>query len=236
MKNNLPQNVLDAREADAKIAAAALRRLDAVAAQQRERVKRHTIKAPFDGVVARRIANEGEWVAPGATLVELVETARLYVDVPVPQFYYSQLGDSLRATLRFDAVPGRAFPAKVVARVPISDPTGRTFTLRLRPEIGEGMLTPGMSAQVVLDYGIHARGVVIPRDAVIRYPDGRTTVWLTEVNGTERKASEHQVELGPAFDGMVHIKNGVSDGAKVIVHGNESLREGQRVRVVGGES
>ena len=234
-KKNLPQNILDAREADARIAAAALRRLEAAAARRRERVDRHAIRAPFDGVVAQRIAHEGEWVAPGAAVVELVETARLFVDVPVPQQYYSQLGDAPGVMLRFDAVPEQVFPAEVVARVPVSDPTARTFTLRLRPGAGEEILTPGMSARVVLDYGARARGIVVPRDAVIRYPDGRTTVWVAEADSAAPKASEHQVELGAAFDGMVHIKSGVSDGATVIVHGNESLREGQRVRLTGGE-
>lgn len=234
-RKNLPQNVLDAREAEARIAAAALRRLEAVAAKQRERVDRHNIRAPFDGVVAQRIANEGEWVAPGTAVVVLVETTRLYVDVPVPQHYYSQLGDSLRVTLRFDALPGQAFPAELVARVPVSDPTARTFTLRLRPEVGADKLIPGMSARVVLDYGAHARGVVVPRDAIIRYPDGRTSVWVAEADGKASKASEHLVELGPAFDGMVHIKSGLADGATVIVEGNESLREGQRVRLTGDQ-
>lgn len=234
-KNNLAQNILDAREAEARIAAASLKRLEAVAAQRRERVKRHNIRAPFDGVVALRVANEGEWVTPGAAVVELVETARLYVDVPVPQIYYAQLGDSLRVTLRFDAMPGRTFPAEVVARVPVSDPTERTFTLRLRPKVDAGILIPGMSARVVLDYGAHARGVVVPRDAIIRYPDGRTSVWVVEADGETSTASEHLVELGPAFDGMVHIKSGLADGVSVVVHGNESLREGQRVRLTGDE-
>lgn len=234
-QNNLPQNVLDAREAEARIAAAALRRLEAVAAKQRERVDRHNIRAPFDGVVAQRIANEGEWVAPGTAVVELVEMSRLYVDVPVPQHYYSELGDSLRVTLRFDALPGQAFPAELIATVPVTDPTARTFTLRLRPEVGEEILIPGMSARVVLDYGAHARGVVVPRDAIIRYPDGRTSVWVAIADGKTSKASERLVELGPAFDGTVHIKSGLSDGATIVVRGNESLREGQPIRLSGDE-
>ena len=232
-KNNLAKNILDAREAAVRIAAAALRRIEALAEQHHERVKRHHIRAPFEGVVAQRVANEGEWVTPGAVIVKLVETARLYVDVPMPQHYYSLLGDSLRVKLRFAAMPGQTFAAEVVARVPVSDPTARTFTLRLRPEIGEGILIPGMSAQVVVDYGAHARGIVVPRDAIIRYPDGRTSLWITIADGKTTKVSELLVELGPAFDGMVHIKSGLADGATVVVRGNESLREGQRVRLSG---
>lgn len=233
---NMPQNELDARVARARIASAAVARLQAEEARWAERVRRHTIPAPFTGVVAERVAHEGEWVAPGAAVVELVETERLFVDVPVPQHYFPELVDAPGVSLHFHAFPGREFPARVEARVPVSDPTARTFTLRLRPETGDVQLTPGMSARVTLELSSGERGVVVPRDAVIRYPDSRTTVWVVETEGDVSKVSEHQVELGEAFDGQVHILSGVAAGSQIVVRGNEALREGQRVRLSDGKS
>ena len=233
---NLPQNELDAREARVRIAEAALDRLEAEAARYRTRVERHTIKAPFAGVVAERVAAEGEWVAPGAAVVELVETDRLFVDVPVPQDYFADLQDAPEVTLEFDALPGRPFPADVVARVPVSDPTVRTFTFRLRPRAGDVALTPGMSARVTLELATDEPGVAIPRDAIVRYPDGRTTVWVTEEADAGITVAERQVELGRAFDGRIHILNGLQPGESVIVRGNEALREGQRVSLTANQS
>lgn len=233
--NNLPQNELDAREARTRIAEAAVDRLEAEAARYRARVRRHTISAPFPGVVARRVATEGEWVSPGAAVVELVETDRLWVDVPVPQRYFPELRDAPTVMVTFDALPGQEFPADVLARVPVSDPTARTFTLRLRPRVEGVALTPGMSARVTLQLATDQRGVVVPRDAVIRYPDGRTTVWVTEETDGATTVAERQVELGRAFDGRVHVQSGLEAGEAVVVRGNEALREGQRVRLTGGE-
>lgn len=233
---NLPQNELDAREARVRIAQAAIDRLEAETARYRARIGRHTIRAPFAGVIAERVAAEGEWVAPGAAVVELVETDRLFVDVPVPQDYFSELQDAPEVTVEFDAFPGRPFPADVAARVPVSDPTVRTFTFRLRPRVDGLALTPGMSARVILELATGERGVAVPRDAIIRYPDGRTTVWITEQTDDGVTVAERQVELGRAFDGRVQVRNGLGAGETIVVRGNEALREGQRVSLTSSQS
>ena len=233
-QDNLPQNQLDARQARAAMAEAALARLQAEASRFEARVRRHTIRAPFDGVVARRLAQPGEWIAPGTAVVELVDTGRLRVDVPVPQEYFPDLTDRASARVAFDAYPGRSFATTILARVPVSDPTARTFTLRLNPETGDLALTPGMSAKVVLDLAKGRQQVVIPRDAVIRHADGRTTVWVTEARGEALTVVERVVTLGRTFEGRVAVENGIAAGQSVVTRGNEGLRPGQTVRRVSG--
>ena len=76
----------------------------------------------------------------------------------------------------------------------------RTFLLRVKPrEEIPGML-PGMSANAELQFGAGRSSVVVPRDAVLRYADGRTVVWVAEAaDGTDR-AKERLVETGLSFD------------------------------------
>lgn len=231
-RDNMAQNELDARQAQVRIAAAALARLQAEAARQREQLRRHTVTAPFAGVVADKATEAGEWVSPGATVVELVAVTDLRVDIPVPQKHYPHLEAGTPIELRFDALPGQSFAARTLAMVPVSDPVVRTFVLRVKP-VGESIpLTPGMSAQAVLALATGESGVVVPRDAIIRYPDGRTTVWVVAGGGDETTVAERQVQLGRAFGGRVHIRDGLVAGERVVVTGNEALRPDQRVRIV----
>jgi hypothetical protein len=39
------------------------------------------------------------------------------------------------------------------------------------------------------------------------------------------------VQIGLAFDGYVQVLSGVKEDERVVVRGNESLREGQTVRI-----
>lgn len=231
-QGNMPESEFDARKAQVRIATAVVERLKSEAARQRENLGRHSIKAPFAGVVAEKATEAGEWVAPGTTVVELIAVTDLRVDIPVPEKYYPQLQADTPIELEFDALPDQRFKARRIAMVPVSDPVVRTFTLRVRPMDKSIALTPGMSARVTLQLATGERGIMIPRDAVIRYPDGRTTVWVIETTEDTTTVAERQVELGRAFDNHVHIRQGLSAGERVVSKGNESLRPNQRVRLI----
>jgi RND family efflux transporter MFP subunit len=136
--------------------------------------------------------------------------------------------------LSFDALPGRTVDGLIAARVPVSDSAARTFTLRVEPQADAPLpLTPGMSARAEIELATGETGVAVPRGAVMRYPDGRTTVWIAAQDGERTVARERQVELGRSFDGLVHVETGLEPGQRVVVRGNETLRPGQPVRIKG---
>jgi hypothetical protein len=115
--------------------------------------------------------------------------------------------------------------------VPISDPSARTFLVRAWLDNAEGRMTPGMSARASLRIGTGREGVVVPRDAIIRYPDGRTIVWVAAGGGEQRRVEERRVRTGIATAEAVEIREGLEVGTEVVVRGNESLRQDQEVRV-----
>lgn len=233
--NNVSQNAVEVRRLAVRRAEARVERLEIAEARQRERLERHVIRAPFAGVVAERLTEAGEWVEPGTAVVELVMTEDLLVEVPVPQRYFAAVTSETAAMLQFDAAPGQRIAATITARVPVSDPTSRTFRLRLAPDSDGIALTPGMSARVTLRLATGGTGVTIPRDALVRYPDGRTTVWVIET-GAETTVAERQVRTGQVFDGRIEVTEGLEAGTRVVTHGNESLDPGQRVRITTGGS
>jgi membrane fusion protein, multidrug efflux system len=56
-------------------------------------------------------------------------------------------------------------------------------------------------------------------------------VWVLEENGEKSLVKERRIEIGHAFDGVVHVRSGLKEGERVVVRGNESLRDGQAVRL-----
>lgn len=231
--NNIAKTQALTLAAEADMAAAAVRRLEAEAARQAEVVARHKLVAPFDGVVRRRIAEVGEWVDSSAPVIELVTLSPVRLDVQVPQERYPVVKPGQAVTVELDAFPGETFAGKVRARVPASDPASRTFLVRVVLEGTGGRVIPGMSGALGLRLPATG-GVTVPRDAVIRGSDGANRVWTVtpgETAGTG-KATARVVTLGTAQDGRVAIRTGLAAGALVVVRGNENLREGQAVRIV----
>lgn len=230
-QNSISIEEIDQREAAVKIAEAALQRQIAEEQKQQALVKRHTVKAPFTGVISEKLTEVGEWIEPGKPIMTLVAIDELRVDFQVPQEFFSHIDEQSRITVTLDAFPGEEIEGKIDAVVPVSDPNARTFMMRVFVEKNTVKMTPGMSVHGKLRLNTGRSGVVVSRDALLRYPDGRVTVWVLEQNGEMTTVSELPVKVGHSFDGRVSILEGVQTGAVVVVQGNESLQEGQTVRV-----
>lgn len=232
--NSIAKSELEARAAAAEIAAAEQAVAAAERRHQQARVARHRIEAPFAGVISRRHAERGEWVSPGTDVMGLVATEGLRFDFRVPQELYPLVTADTRVELRLTALPDTTFAGEVQAIVPVNDPTARTFLLRVLPadEASHPAMTPGMSVQGTLYLDSGRTNVTVPRDALLRHPDGRVSVWVLDRSGEVPQVQERQVTLGLAFGDRVEIREGLAAGMPVVVEGNEALEPGQTVRVL----
>lgn len=239
--NLIAASAYESAVAEAEIQQAVVARLEAEHARQKELVRRYEVRAPFAGVIARKFAEVGQWVQRSQALFELVDAEVLRVDVPVPQAYFASVRAGTPAVLRFDAQAGEPIDAVVTTRVPISDPAARTFIARLEVDNSDGEFAPGMSVRVTLRPGDEQWGAAlhVPRDALVRLPDGSYRLWLAEGdgNGNDAIARAATVQISRFSGSFAVIEPGkgagpVSVGDRVIVRGNESLEPGQAISIV----
>jgi RND family efflux transporter MFP subunit len=229
-ERHVPQTELAARRAALAEAEAAVRAASAQEREQRELVERHRLDAPFAGVIAARDAEAGEWVVRGDAVLHLVALDPVRLDVQAPQERFTELRPDTPVEILPDAMPGTVLAARIAARVPVSIESGaRTFLVRVVAEAGEHGLLPGTSASArfrLVTPG--ATAVRIPRDALLRHPDGGYSVFVVE-DGVARRRT---VRLGREAADAVEIAHGITAGEAVVVRGNEALREDEPVRVV----
>ncbi len=231
LDQNISQSEIRSLEAEVAMDEQALERLRGVADQRRAELERHRVSTPFSGVVSRRMVDPGEWVTPGDGVMEVVNLDQLRLDFRVAQRYLPRLSENTAVTVELDALPDNAFPARVRAIVPVNDPQARTFLLRTELRDADKALQPGMGASAVLALDTGRKSVVVPRDALIRHPDGRTTVWEIKEADGETRVRERRVETGLTFGGKVEIRSGLEAGTRVVVQGNEALNPEQQVRI-----
>lgn len=234
-QNSISAEEIDQRQAEVKIADAKYKRQLAEEKKQRAIVNQHTIKAPFNGVISEKNTEVGEWVDTGKPVLTLVAMDELRIDFQVPQELYSQINSDNQITITLDALPGKKLDGKIETLVPVSDPDARTFLIRTKLNSKDINMTPGMSAQGLLRMNTGNVGVVVSRDAIMRYRDGRVTVWVVNNDGKESRVKEQRVKVGHSFDGKVSIIEGLKPGAVIVVQGNESLKNGQTVRIHGSQ-
>ncbi|MEO3877858.1 efflux RND transporter periplasmic adaptor subunit [Rheinheimera fenheensis] len=229
----LPQTELTLRRAALAQAQADTVRAKAALAQQQEVVARHTLTAPFAGVIARRFTDVGEWVDLGTPVLQLVSLNPLLLDLQVPQEYFSQLNSQRRVEVVPDLQSSQRLVATLSAAVPVGDASARSFLARFSVNSPQQVLLPGSSASATLYFERDDSTVlVVPPDALLRHPDGNYSLFSIKDN----KAQRHLVQLGKTSEQGVEILSGLPAGQPVVVRGNETLRDGQSVSIVNSTS
>ena len=223
-------------EAEVAMDEAALHQAEAQAGYQRALLARHTLRAPFGGVVSQKLVEQGEWVATGTGVFELVATDNLRLDFYVAEDYLSRVDRNGELRFRLGAYPDQEYRGVISTIVPVTEPGARTFLLRVAIDPAAQQpatkLIPGMSVNATLQVPTGRTGLVVPRDATLRNQDGRITVWTLDERDGSTVVTENRVETGLVFAGQVEIRSGLAANARVVVTGNEALRNGQRVEVI----
>lgn len=219
------------RQAQAEAAAARAR-----VALLEDELARHALKAPFDGVIARKRTELGAWVQPGDGVLELVETGALRVEFALPQAYFGAVRVGTPVALRFDAVPGDPVAAQVSQLIPVGQEAARSFRVRIDLPNPDARYAPGMSVDVTLPASADDKPVAsVPADALVRSADGGAVVWTVRGTGDALQAAPVPVQPGRALGERVELLGSAPPaGTLVVVHGNERLRPGQALRIVGG--
>jgi len=186
-----------------------------------------SIRAPFSGQISKRMVNEGEFVAPGQTLIELVSLDNIEVEFHLAERDSSRVSDGVVVDVRVAPFPDEVFSAKVMMVSPTID--ARTRTLRVKAAVADphGRLKPGLFARA--DLGLrHRSGVImIPEEAMMLRSDGTVVFRLGENGQAERVV----VEVGVHDDGWIEIVEGLAPTDVVVVRGQTRLIDGSVVAV-----
>ena len=222
-KSLIAQNA--SSSADLEQAEAKSRGADANYDLLKTRLDRTIVRAPFAGVVGRRLVSLGTFVSNQTPLISLQSVNPQHAAFQVPERYADQLRRGQLVSFQVAALPGRNFSGEVVFVDPVVELPGRTILIKARVPNPQRELAPGMFIEARLATAIRPNAVVVPEDAVLPL-QGSTYVWVVK----DSKADRRQVTLGVRTAGWAEIQGGgVAAGDQVVVGGLERLFPGATV-------
>jgi len=167
----------DAARAACEAAGARVRQARAAIEVARVDLRKLTLRAPFDGVVAELKTELGEWITPSPPglpippVLELIAPDDSYVSAPLDEVDVGRVksGQTVRVTM--DAYPGRSFPAHVVRVAPyVLDVQEQNRTFEIEVELDDAAfsrtLVPGASADVEVVLDTRPDALRVPSHAV----------------------------------------------------------------------
>jgi RND family efflux transporter MFP subunit len=189
------------------------------------------VRAPFAGVVAKRMVEIGGYVKVGDQLVVIVDDRGFEIEAEIPSQYIGALAPRAKVEVSLAGAP--TVTARVRSVVPAEDPQNRTRTTRLIPEVPVDPddrppafrnLADGQSVTLHVPVATAEDAVTVHKDAVL-VRDGGRVVYLVR----DGEAVARNVILGDAIGNRFVVKSGLTIGDLVVVRGNERLRPGQKV-------
>ncbi len=202
--------------------------LQAQVQQQRVRLQRKDIRAPFDGVLGIREISLGDIVAAGESIVALKTLDPIYVDFTVPERHRASVVPGQPLEVSVAAWPDETFAGELLVVSPDVDVRSRTLKLRGRLANSDGRLQPGMFATVHLIQSGAEPVLALPRTAVSFFAYGESAFVITE-EGDRLTVHRRPVSVGRTRAGRVEILSGLEAGQRVVHTGHLKLREGQQV-------
>lgn len=243
------QDAVSQQELDEK--SAAYQQSEAVLKRLKDQQSFGTVVAPFDGIVTRRLVEQGSLIngsvggsaGSGQALfnVARVDTLRVYVYVPQEQAARIKVGGE--AEILRPETPREGVVARVTRTAGAIDPATRTLQVEVQVNNADRKLLPG--AYVDVGFKLPAGGrLVIPTGTLLFGSAGPRVATVEGLTGEipaspEAAASApvatvrlQGVSLGVDYGREVEVRSGVGAGTLLIMNPPDSLTDGQTVRVV----
>ncbi len=239
------QDALDAANSRVALAKATIDQDKAALQMQQANLDFTEIRAPFDGVVVKKMAEVGESVAPippgvnistsSGAIVAVADMNSLEAEVDVNEANVGQLAQGDPADINVQAIPDKIYKGVLRQVIPTADRTKATVTVKVSILNKDRLIKPEMSCNVTFlepakkgeEKAAVAQNIVtIPKDAITTR-NGKQVVFVIEDN----KAHEVAVVTGNELKGQIIIKSGLTGTETLVNNPPQKVIDGTAVKI-----
>lgn len=194
---------------------------------QEKRLRDLRVISPISGVVGRKFIEAEDLVSNGQKLFRVVDTTTLKAEINLPEkeFSFVKIGNRVE----FAPSEGKVIIGSIHSISPIIDEATGTFNVEVHVR-GSKTMIPGMFVKMNIVTREKKNCVTIPARAIVTY-EGKKGVFIV----ADDTAVFKEVTTGILDGNFIEIEKGLLPEEKIIVTGQNLLKDGQKVRVIGGE-
>ncbi|MDP4172897.1 MAG: efflux RND transporter periplasmic adaptor subunit [Bacteroidota bacterium] len=185
------------------------------------------IIAPYNGVITKKIVEEGAYVNAGSPIASFVDISKLKVKVNVSEsnIYYMHLGDRVKITTAI--YPGVTFEGKISFVSPQGD-NAHNFPVEIEiPNNAKNPLKGGTFVNIEVSIKSSASGLFIPREALQgSIKDAKVYV------ASNGRAVLKNIEIGRQNNDFLEVRSGLNESDKVVVSGQVNLTDNKLIKII----
>lgn len=184
-----------------------------------------------DGVVSSIQAEIGQVVAAGQTIVTVVKSGELEIEITLPESQFTSVHIGQPVKVNFWALPNLTTNGTIREIAPMADPVTRSYIARITLPSPPDEVQLGMTASVVIDISRNAgqQTTLIPLSAIYQ-TDKQPQVWLVR----DGKVQLQNVTITNFSNNQVVVTSGLQEGDIIVTAGVHKLINGQEVHISTG--
>jgi membrane fusion protein (multidrug efflux system) len=187
------------------------------------------VTAPFSGVITERNVNPGTLVSDAEKdkpMLELKQTANLRLRVDVPEDIAPTLKDKDTVSFYVNAFPEKEMTGTISRKSDNMNVQYRSERIEIDVQNKDGILTPGMYADVELHPKGNPDALNVPRSAVVTSTERKYVIVVRN-----NKTMQVDIQTGNQSGGTTEIFGSVKPGEKVIANANDEIKSGVAVNL-----
>jgi len=182
--------------------------------------------SPFRGVLLKRGVEVGEIIGAGLPLFGVSDIRLVHVNASVPETDLRFIKMDVKAKIYVASIDS-AFSGRVIEVGSLAEPTTRAFSVRMEVPNPDGILRPGMTAEIQIPSGREEEVIRVPGEAVLRDMDN--TAYVFVVDDVKRRAFRRKISLGKIDENGIVVTAGLAPGELVVVGGQHKLHNGSLI-------
>jgi RND family efflux transporter MFP subunit len=230
-RNFITQNAFDSADAAFQAQRANVDAAAAQLAQTQLQLDDAAVRAPIDGLVARRYVQSGEKVSMDTQLLSIVNLSKLEVQAQAAVSDVARVAPGTVADVQIEGLSGLRFRGRVDRINPSADPGSRSIDLYVSFANEHNLVRTGMFANVRLHLAADRETPTLPL-AAIQSDAGQPVVWAIKDGRLARRVvtvgrRDQQAQLA-------EVLGGVGAGEQILASRFDNLKDGAAARVLAG--
>ncbi|HZJ82301.1 MAG TPA: efflux RND transporter periplasmic adaptor subunit [Clostridia bacterium] len=229
LQTQLDQAEMSASDRVTKLANSQLEQAELAYKQAQDALSNATITSPIDGIVTGISIEVGSMASNAQPSMNVVDMDRVYVKIDVVEGLINQLAKGQEVNVTIPAVSSEPFNVAIDSINPTPDARTQLYPIKICLDNKDGMIKPGMFANVEIPLDVKEDVLSVPSQAVI-VKDQKNIVYIVQ----DDKAIRKEVEIGLDTGIEVEILKGLEEKDTIIIRGHNYVEDGGVVKVVGG--
>lgn len=203
-----------------------LKKAEADLITARKALRDTKIKAPISGIINKRLVENGQFVAGGMPICEIVNTSKLKIWVKVPEKDIFKLAKGQVVNVAIPSLPGKTFTGKINSIGEKAD-NAMKFDAEVVMDNRDGEhLKAGLFSEVLIP--VEASETILIEKTAITGSMKNPSVFVIEGDNAVMK----EIIINESDDKFVEVVNGLKKEDRVVVSGQLNLNDGDRVKII----